>query len=289
MSPPARAPLLKQTVTLLHVSDLHFHQLPRQPRDWLGKRGLGALNLLLKRRRQFPLKRARALVRLLDQMAWDHLLITGDLTQLGTDVEFAIAQTELGPLLARGPACVTVLPGNHDRYVPCRPDEMGFDAAFGPYLSGAEHTGLHTKELGAGWWLAAWDSTLPRPFFVAGGHVRAETLRATEDWLAKLPTGASVLLANHYPIVFPDGHRVQASHELNNLAVVRDWVRAHPIALYLHGHVHHNWTLPGGGDAGLRVVNSASSTQVPWPGQRSAFHRLHLSADGCEIEPLLLP
>lgn len=286
---PARARLLKQTITLLHVSDLHFHCLSWRPADWWSKRGLGALNLLLRRRWLFPLQRARALVRLMDGMPWDQLLISGDMTQLGTDAEFALARAELAPLLARGPKQVTVLPGNHDRYVTPRPGEQGFDAAFGDFFSGADEVGLHTRELGAGWWMAAWDSALPRPPFVAGGHVREGTLRATEVWLSSLPPGARVLLANHYPIAFPDGYRVHAQHELDNLAAVRDWVRAQPIALYLHGHIHRNWVLPGGGAHGLRVVNSASSTQVPGKGQRSAFHRLHLSNDGCEIEPLALP
>jgi len=273
--------------TLVHVSDLHFHRLPLHPRDWDAKRCLGALNLVLNRRRHFPPARAEALVRLLDGMDWEHLVITGDLTQLGLEAEFALARQVLAPLLARGPARVTVLPGNHDRYgaAPGRRDL--FAAYFGEFFGEGE---IATRRLTPRWALAAWDSSRPTRPFDASGTVRPATLAATEAWLAGLPAGTRAIVANHYPVHLPPPHRPRPGHDLENAGAVADWLRAHPVHLYLHGHRHHNWVLRvPGGLRPLIVVNSAASTQRPRPGERSAFHRIVLDDDGAEVQPLALP
>jgi 3',5'-cyclic AMP phosphodiesterase CpdA len=281
---------------LMHISDLHFHRFPRRPGDYLSKRALGALNLLLFRRRQFPPQRARRLVERLQREPWQHLLVTGDLTQLGTEGEFALAREALAPLLAHGPERVTVLPGNHDRYVAERPGGAGspgsrsgtgaFELGFAAY---APRDGLLTRRLTEHWWLVGWDSAVPAPWTSAAGRVRPETLAATEAWLAGLPAGARVIVANHYPVFFPPPHRYKASHDLRNQAAVREWLLAQPVRLYLHGQIHHNWVLTVEGRHGpLTAVNSASSTQRPRPQDPSAFHRIVLDGLDFRIEPLRL-
>jgi 3',5'-cyclic AMP phosphodiesterase CpdA len=250
---------------------------------WLSKRGLGAANLMLRRQWQFPPERARRLVRQVEALAWEHLVITGDLTQLGMAEEFALARRELAPLLARGTARVTVIPGNHDRYVPEAAVPGAVETHFGEFFQpGPERfTGKH---LGGRWWLAAWDSAVPMPAFRASGIVAEATLAATERWLAGLPAGARVVVANHYPVLFPPHYRVRPRHELVNLAAVRAWVVRNPIDLYLHGHDHRNWTVrldrPG---RPLLAVNSASSTQVPGRHQGSAFHVIQLADEGLPV------
>ena len=64
--------------TIIHISDLHFHTYPQYFRDWKSKRILGAANLLFRRKRQFPLRRAKRLVEQIQKMNWDHLVISGD-------------------------------------------------------------------------------------------------------------------------------------------------------------------------------------------------------------------
>ncbi len=286
----ASAPPESRPFILVHLSDLHFHRLPRRPRHYLSKRGLGALNLALNRRRRFPRSLAQRLVRQVQDLQWDHLVITGDLTQLGLPEEFRIAREILAPLLERGPAHVTVLPGNHDRYVR-EHVPAAFEDSFGQFFPARD--GLATIRLGHSWWLAAWDSTEPVPLFRADGLVRQETLQATERWLALLPPGARVVLANHYPLEFPKPTRYRRNHELRNLQQVRDWVHRHPVELYLHGHLHHNWIQPlaGGPEGQLPVltINSAASTQRPGRNHQSAFHRLLLPEEGHpRIEPMRL-
>lgn len=287
MSPP---------FTLIHISDLHVHRLPRRPGDWLSKRGVGALNLLLRRAREHPIARARRMVEVLEAMEWNHLVITGDLTQLALDTEFERLHNLLSPLLARGPERITVLPGNHDRYVDDAAGRAAQARLFGAYFGGAGDSGeggataaIGTKRLTEHWWLAAWDSTRVTRAFDATGLVRPETLRATEAWIAGLPPGARVIVANHYPVATPTEHPSPHLHDLVNREEVLAWLQSHPVTLYLHGHVHHNWTmtLPGL-NGGLRIVNSASTTRVPRPTDRSAFHRITLRGTDAEIEPMRL-
>ena len=277
---------MSDSFTLVHISDLHFHRVPRKPTQWLSKRGLGALNLIFRRARVYPPARAERLVRQLDRMDWGHLVITGDLTQLALEEEFELARRALAPLLARGQEMVTVLPGNHDRYVAEPGGQDYFRAYFGEYFGEGE---IATRDLTPVWRLAAWDSTAPTRAFKATGQVSHTTLQATEAWLAGLPSQCRVILANHYPVRFAPPHRYKAHHDLENWREVQSWISAQGISLYLHGHVHANWVLDFE-EGGRRQthVNSASSTRVPHPGERSAYHRIVLSGSDWEIQPQAL-
>ncbi len=275
---------------LLHISDIHVHGLPWDARQWLSKRALGGLNLLLNRRRRYPRERLRALVADLDGMAWEHLVLSGDVTQLATAGEFAHARELLAPLLTRGAGRVTVIPGNHDRYVNDRAGLEGFADAFGEFCPAHQgHAGMTVKPLCAGWWLCGWDSARPAGWFSAEGAVPEATLAATARWMETLPPDDKVVLVNHYPLHFPPGFPRKRRHDLVNLDVVRERVAAWPVRLYLHGHDHHNWVLTRPVTGGsLTLVNSASSSQVPRRGQTSSYHRILLDGDAIEVEPMAL-
>jgi 3',5'-cyclic AMP phosphodiesterase CpdA len=278
---------MSRPYTVIHVSDLHIHCLPRRLGEWFSKRGVGALNLLLRRGWEHPYGRAVQMVRTLEALAWDHLIVTGDLTQLSLVSEFARVNETLAPLLARGPDAVTVLPGNHDRYVDDPAARAAYARYFGPYFGPGE---IATKRLTERWWLAGWDSTRPTPVLDATGLVREETLAETDRWMLGLPRDARVIVANHYPVLTPPEHPSPHLHDLENREQVLAWLRAHPVDLYLHGHVHHNWVMPlEGGKRPTQIVNSASTTRIPRPTDRSAYHRIRLHADGrTEIEPMRL-
>jgi len=278
---------MSRPYTVIHVSDLHIHCLPSRLGDWFSKRGIGALNLLLFRGREYPHARAVQLVRTLEALNWDHLIVTGDLTQLSLVAEFERVRETLAPLLARGPEAVTVLPGNHDRYVEDPLARAAYAQYFGAYFGTGE---IATKRLTERWWLAGWDSTRVTPPFDATGLVREETLAETGRWLAGLPADARVIVANHYPLLAPPEHPSPYLHDLENREQALAWLRSHAVDFYLHGHVHHNWIMElEGGLRPTRMVNSAATTRIPRPTDRSAFHRLRLYEDGrMEIEPMKL-
>lgn len=286
-------------LTLIHLSDLHVHRLAFHPRHWGAKRALGSLNLIVQRRYQYPRERLRHLIARVDRMEWDYLVITGDIGQLGLAAEFEEARRELAPLLARGPERVAILPGNHDHYVREGGDRANragtaFYGVFGEFCPRAD--GFAARALGGPWWLATWDSTLATPVGSAQGQVRTETMAATERWLAGLPEGARVILANHYPVVFPNSFWPGVYHQLRNLDAVRAWMQRQPIEVLLHGHIHQPWVIAPAGDLnarpspspanpahvsppgpGVRLsVNSASSSQRVRRAGDPAFHRLTL-------------
>ena len=289
----------REECTLVHCSDLHFyHPWGLFSARWTLKRLLGWINGL-RRRSLFPLPRQRALVERLRAMAWDHLLISGDLTQIGCRAEFALATRALAPLLGLAERRVTVIPGNHDRYVREPPQAAAFDRYFGAYGLGASCTGagdpgadgsdaahaevrgaasvIGTTRLTRDWWLCAWDSAFPRPLFSASGRVPAATLEATRRWRATLPASACVLLLNHYPLYYPPGTPPRRHHDLENLEEVREFVAAQRITLYLHGHEHQNWCLPVEGMAyPERTVCSGASIRQGGAHRRSGFHEITL-------------
>ena len=122
---------------------------------------------------------------------------------------------------------------------------------------------------------------------VSNGAIRNKGLTAENVTVAlTVPPGARVIVANHYPVFFPPPHRYAASHDLINQPEVEAWLRAHPVRLYLHGHVHHNWVEQVDGQFGpITAVNSASSTQRPRRADASAYHRIVLEGPAFRVEP----
>src|SRR4029077_1397233 len=102
---------------LAHCSDLHL--LSHDGARWLdlaNKRWIGAMNLLSNRSRHYHVEAFEDMVRDLNTVGVDHVLCTGDLTNLALRQEFVFARGKFDKL-ALGPTGVTVIPGNHDAYV----------------------------------------------------------------------------------------------------------------------------------------------------------------------------
>jgi 3',5'-cyclic AMP phosphodiesterase CpdA len=105
------------TLRLLHFSDPHV-QLPRWRERKLTElgplRALATIELWKGRGRDYDdaLDKLRDLVRDADGLRADFCILTGDLTQLAHEEEFALARETLAPLAQR----LVCLPGNHDRY-----------------------------------------------------------------------------------------------------------------------------------------------------------------------------
>ena len=88
---------------------------PRLP-ELAGKRGLGFINWQRGRKYIHRRETLDAITRDLKAAAADHIAVTGDLVNLSLPIEYAAARAwldTLGP-----PHDVTVIPGNHDAYVP---------------------------------------------------------------------------------------------------------------------------------------------------------------------------
>jgi 3',5'-cyclic AMP phosphodiesterase CpdA len=102
---------------IAHLSDLHLGPLPRiRKRDLFSKRIIGYVNWRRGRSKAHRGDVVTALVADLDQQAPDHVIVSGDLVNISLPAEFVAAGEWLRALGT--PEHVTVVPGNHDAYVP---------------------------------------------------------------------------------------------------------------------------------------------------------------------------
>jgi 3',5'-cyclic AMP phosphodiesterase CpdA len=102
---------------IAHCSDLHLlsHEGARLL-HYANKRWIGAMNLLSSRSRHYHTDAFEDMVADLNALGVEHVICTGDVTNLAFAQEFAYARQRFDGLTA-GPANVTVVPGNHDAYV----------------------------------------------------------------------------------------------------------------------------------------------------------------------------
>jgi len=102
---------------LAHCSDLHL--LSHDGARWLdlaNKRWIGAMNLISSRSRHYHVAAFEHMIEDMNAQGIEHVLCTGDVTNLALEQEFKFARAMFDRLVG-GPEHVTVIPGNHDAYV----------------------------------------------------------------------------------------------------------------------------------------------------------------------------
>ena len=88
---------------LVHIADIHFWRVTLNPFRLVGKRALGALNVLLRRRRDFAMERAEQFADAVAATGINAVLLTGDFTSTSLDEEFALARaSSFGAWLGAG-------------------------------------------------------------------------------------------------------------------------------------------------------------------------------------------
>jgi 3',5'-cyclic AMP phosphodiesterase CpdA len=221
---------------LAQLSDLHM-ALPPQPAQLLGKRGLGFINWQRKRRfihRPEVLDAVTADVR---NLGADHIAVTGDLVNLSLPHEYARARTWLDAL---GPSHdVTVVPGNHDAYVPIAaqmPAEYWADYMRGddglqrfPFLRRRGGARLNVA-------LIALSTGVPTGPFMATGRLGARQLADLAAMLDQT-RGAFRIVLIHHPPVTPLKRYLR---RLIDAADFRRVLAEHGAELVLHGHDHRH-------------------------------------------------
>lgn len=100
-----------------HISDIHLGPLPKLTlRELFSKRITGFVNWHRNRRKHLFVNTLDLLLSDLKTREPDHLVITGDLVNLATGIETRLAGEWLRTI--GDPHDTTVVPGNHDAYVP---------------------------------------------------------------------------------------------------------------------------------------------------------------------------
>jgi 3',5'-cyclic AMP phosphodiesterase CpdA len=276
---------------LAHLSDPHV--TPPRPRPGelpsLGvKRWLGALAWRVDRSREHRPEIARALARDLAEQRADHVAVTGDLTNLSLESEFAPAAEylrSLGP-----PDRVTVVPGNHDAYAPIEPARSW--ARWADYLHSDREAGapapaaapsratFPTVRRRGRVALVGLCSAEPRPAFDASGSLGADQLTQLDAILGKLGDEGRVriVLIHHSP----QGAERLPQRRLRDSAELRAVLMRRGAELVLHGHGHRSSfaSLPGpAGSIPVVGVRSASAAGRR-PERRAQYHLLRIPPPG---------
>ena len=252
---------------LAHLSDLHLYP-PGALRvaDVLGRRTAGALNLFLMRKPAHAVDRAKAAVAAVIEAQVDHVIVTGDLTNLALEPEFALAAEVLAPL--GGHERLSIVPGNHDYYTPAVIAMKRFEHWFGHLVwpSGEGDYPAH-KDLQGVRLILARSATMPPPL-CAHGWIGARQAATIETLACEArDMGLFPVLAVHHYI-----HVQHSVREITGFLVdrgrLRELIRTSGLGLMLHGHDHHPHEMVVAGSDGRRVpVIGCGSTTAFRPEQ----------------------
>ncbi|MEZ4233338.1 MAG: metallophosphoesterase [Polyangiaceae bacterium] len=229
-----------------HVSDLHV--LSPFGANWrqalFNKRITGYANVLLRRGRVF---RPHYLEKVLEQAAEraDHVVVTGDITNLALESEYAEARRLLDRIAEK--AEVTVAPGNHDIYLPEIGHERHFEQHFAPFMQSdlpelaVEVPAGHFPcvKLRGSVALIALSSAVPRPPFVSSGILGRAQRQALKQVLLhpEVRRRTPWLLVHHDPL---DGssHLEQLRSGLVDAHALRRILATLERGAVLFGHLH---------------------------------------------------
>ncbi len=213
-----------------HISDLHLPALNGvSPTALFNKRALGYLSWQLRRRHHYSAAPLIAFRDLLHREAPDHLVITGDLTNLGLPQEYAAVADflhTLGP-----PERVSLVPGNHDAYAA---HSLKGLAAWQPWLTSDRDGGgdgfpfVHRRGPIS---VVGVSTACVSPPFCAFGRLEAPQQTALAAALEGEQGRLRVVLLHHPP----DGG---GRRGLQNSAVVAALLRERRVECVLHGHWH---------------------------------------------------
>lgn len=230
---------------IAHLSDLHVLALDHVPLPVLlrGKRLQGYANLSLKRRHQHSIGIARRVLAHVKRMAPEHVVVTGDMSNLALDEEFEAARELLASELQG--LDVTIVPGNHDAYTQESFASRGFERVFAPWQESDgpfDSSGSPPYPLVRLWEdiaVVGLSSAVPRGALVASGEVGPAQLDRLTQLLehAELKRRALLVLV-HHPVAGMHGRLhvwlrgMRDADELVRRLLTRDRV------LVVHGHLH---------------------------------------------------
>jgi len=256
--------------TLAHLSDPHLGPLP-DPKlfQLLSKRILGYLNWQRNRSKIMGSTYLDQLVEDMKSKAPDHIAVTGDLVNIALPLEIAGARTWLEEI--GEPNDVSVVPGNHDAYVPGAVRKAR--TAWWPYMCADENDGAPAEKTRS-------EATFPyvrirddialvgvttgratAPWFATGrvGSDQAMRLRSTLEKLGKEGLFRVVML--HHP---PFRKATKWHKRLSDASRVRAVVKRAGAELILHGHTHIDSFEEIEGPSGpVPVVGVPSATSAP--------------------------
>jgi 3',5'-cyclic AMP phosphodiesterase CpdA len=265
-------------LTFAHLTDPHL-TTPQAAHWWqlLNKRLLGYLSWRQKRRAEHRGEVLEALLEDLQQTQPQHIVVTGDLTQVGLPDEFRQARQWLARLGKHDR--VTLVPGNHDAYVRTAWEQTC--AQWEPYMqsdgpfrwpSGAGAGMFPTLRVRNGVALIGLCTALPTPPFMATGRLGRQQCERLAQLLHQ--TGQQglfrLVLLHHPPRVEDEKWRKR----LTDGRLLCSILGREGAELVLHGHGHYTAesAIPfAGGSIPVFGIPSASAIGHK-PGRRAQYY-----------------
>lgn len=244
---------------LAHFSDIHVTRFPLSGTFALKRLAAVASYSLAGRGKHFvgSDQRIAALLAHVEAQGVDHALCTGDLTGVTTEEELSRVAELFGPRLAQ-PDRWSVIPGNHDRYVP---GAAGlFEHHFARLCEGASFPAV--KHLPSGVTLVLLDSARPTSLIDSSGLLgeaqRSKALSILTDPSLK---DRFVVVALHYGLLRMTGKRDSRSHGLRDDVEFMNLLDRDDVTvdLVLHGHLHRPFTIK---TKRRHIINAGSATDL---------------------------
>ena len=265
--------------SLGHLSDLHATPVVvKNPLQLLNKRFFGWLSWQIRRQHYHRTSVVDALLDDLGQASIDHLVVTGDLTNISLPTEFGAAREGLKQL---GDARdVSIVPGNHDAYV--RVAQSRSWNLWSEYFESDEvktaaessdpRDRFPTLRIRGPVAVVGLCSALPTRLFDASGTLGDAQLDRLERLLHGLAEGDLCrVISIHHPIT------VGATHSrrwLRDAESLRNVISRAGADLVVHGHNHRTLIAElAGPDGAIPVVGVRSASDIGQrAGRRAQYH-----------------
>jgi 3',5'-cyclic AMP phosphodiesterase CpdA len=281
---------LAALLRIAHISDLHVLAPAgvQLRRVLFNKRLTGYANLLAQRARNYKSENLDAVIAAAAAEA-DQLVVTGDITNLSLEGEYEEARRLLDEVA--GKVEVTVVPGNHDIYLPVVLRQRRFPHHFARYMqTDLPELGL---DLQAGHFpsvklrgpvvLIGLSTAVPRPPFVSAGFLGARQLDALARVLRhpEVARRTPVVLLHHCP--FDERFRLsQLRGGLVDAKALREVLQPLERGLVLYGHLHQRRHHPLATARGRLHALCATAAALAHPDARvrAAFNLYQLDDQG---------
>jgi 3',5'-cyclic AMP phosphodiesterase CpdA len=229
------------------------------PGRFLNKRLTGYAMLRMNRSHVHRSSFVRAVARAIAASKADHVVVTGDLTNLALETEFEAVRRIFDEDLRLSPNDVSIIPGNHDLYTRGALTSRRFTKYFGDYMT-SDLPEL-AVDVGPGHFpfvrfrgpaaIIGLSSAVPRAPLIAAGKLG----KAQTDALARIlvhpeVTKRTPVVLMHHPAHNPLSKVKTLLRGLDDAAVFFTTMNDVPRGLLLHGHLHRRiqrtWTTSRG-------------------------------------------
>lgn len=251
---------------LAHLSDVHLGPLPDVAyRDLMSKRITGYINWRRNRSSNLHEGVIDSIVAHMKAAQPDHIAVTGDLMNLALSGEVELSRLWLETL--GDPNEVSVVPGNHDAYVPGAIDKAcaawaGWMHGDGQAEAARRGTFPYLRVRGNVALIGVSSARATAPFMASGffGESQAERLADMLD-ATRERNLCRVVLIHHPPV-----RGAAAAHKrLLGIGRFQAVMRSHGAELVLHGHTHlpTTYRIEGPRGQSIPVVGVAAAGQAP--------------------------